>query len=127
MHFYGYHLSAWNGGFQNIRPRNPTDSPYPHGRQKGTTVEIAYDVVLTHDDNEFPSGDALTSGKTGGPSTVLQQQGLRLADTWIFSEARDMKYELKDKWILITGASSGFGAAAALAFATEGSKLLLGA
>jgi NADP-dependent 3-hydroxy acid dehydrogenase YdfG len=34
---------------------------------------------------------------------------------------------LKDKWVLITGASSGFGAAAALAFAAEGSKLLLGA
>ena len=34
---------------------------------------------------------------------------------------------LKDKWVLITGASSGFGAAAALAFAHEGSKLLLGA
>jgi 3-hydroxy acid dehydrogenase/malonic semialdehyde reductase len=34
---------------------------------------------------------------------------------------------LKDKWVLITGASSGFGAAAAIAFAREGSKLLLGA
>ena len=34
---------------------------------------------------------------------------------------------LKNKWILITGASSGFGAAAARAFATEGAKLLLGA
>ena len=34
---------------------------------------------------------------------------------------------LKDKWILITGASSGFGAAAAVAFAREGSRLLLGA
>jgi len=34
---------------------------------------------------------------------------------------------LKDKWILITGASSGFGAAAARAFGTAGSKLLLGA
>ncbi len=38
-----------------------------------------------------------------------------------------MKMELKDKWVLITGASSGFGAAAASAFAAEGSKLLLGA
>jgi 3-hydroxy acid dehydrogenase/malonic semialdehyde reductase len=38
-----------------------------------------------------------------------------------------MKMDLKDKWILITGASSGFGAAAAVAFAAEGSKLLLGA
>ncbi len=34
---------------------------------------------------------------------------------------------LKDKWVLITGASSGFGAAAARAFAAEGAKLLLGA
>ncbi len=34
---------------------------------------------------------------------------------------------LKDKWVLITGASSGFGAAAARAFGTEGAKLLLGA
>jgi NADP-dependent 3-hydroxy acid dehydrogenase YdfG len=38
-----------------------------------------------------------------------------------------MKFSLKDKWILITGASSGFGAAAARAFAAEGAKLLLGA
>ena len=34
---------------------------------------------------------------------------------------------LKNKWVLITGASSGFGAAAARAFAVGGSKLLLGA
>jgi NADP-dependent 3-hydroxy acid dehydrogenase YdfG len=34
---------------------------------------------------------------------------------------------LNDKWILITGASSGFGAAAARAFAAEGARLLLGA
>ena len=34
---------------------------------------------------------------------------------------------LKDKWVLITGASSGFGAAAAVAFAREGSRVLLGA
>jgi 3-hydroxy acid dehydrogenase / malonic semialdehyde reductase len=38
-----------------------------------------------------------------------------------------MSYSLADKWILITGASSGFGAAAALAFAAQGSRLLLGA
>ena len=38
-----------------------------------------------------------------------------------------MKFSLKDKWVLITGASSGFGAAAATAFAAEGAKLLLGA
>jgi NADP-dependent 3-hydroxy acid dehydrogenase YdfG len=38
-----------------------------------------------------------------------------------------MKSELKDKWVLITGASSGFGAAAARAFGAEGARLLLGA
>jgi len=34
---------------------------------------------------------------------------------------------LKDKWVLITGASSGFGAAAARSFGAEGARLLLGA
>jgi 3-hydroxy acid dehydrogenase / malonic semialdehyde reductase len=34
---------------------------------------------------------------------------------------------LVNKWVLITGASSGFGAAAARAFGAEGAKLLLGA
>jgi NADP-dependent 3-hydroxy acid dehydrogenase YdfG len=38
-----------------------------------------------------------------------------------------MKSPLKNKWVLITGASSGFGAASARAFAAEGAKLLLGA
>ena len=38
-----------------------------------------------------------------------------------------MKFSLKNKWVLITGASSGFGAAAAHAFAASGAKLLLGA
>ena len=38
-----------------------------------------------------------------------------------------MKFSLKNKWVLITGASSGFGAAAARAFGAEGAKLLLGA
>jgi NADP-dependent 3-hydroxy acid dehydrogenase YdfG len=38
-----------------------------------------------------------------------------------------MKFSLHDKWVLITGASSGFGAAAARAFGAEGAKLLLGA
>jgi 3-hydroxy acid dehydrogenase/malonic semialdehyde reductase len=38
-----------------------------------------------------------------------------------------MASRLKDKWVLITGASSGFGAAAATAFAAEGARLLLGA
>ena len=38
-----------------------------------------------------------------------------------------MPTSLANKWVLITGASSGFGAAAARAFAREGAKLLLGA
>jgi NADP-dependent 3-hydroxy acid dehydrogenase YdfG len=38
-----------------------------------------------------------------------------------------MKTPLKNKWVLITGASSGFGAAAAIAFGALGAKLLLGA
>jgi NADP-dependent 3-hydroxy acid dehydrogenase YdfG len=38
-----------------------------------------------------------------------------------------MKSPLKDKWVLITGASSGFGAAAAIAFGAAGAKVLLGA
>ncbi|HEX5222850.1 MAG TPA: SDR family NAD(P)-dependent oxidoreductase [Verrucomicrobiae bacterium] len=38
-----------------------------------------------------------------------------------------MSSRLKDKWVLITGASSGFGAAAARAFGAAGARLLLGA
>lgn len=38
-----------------------------------------------------------------------------------------MPASLKDKWVLITGASSGFGAAAAIAFARKGANVLLGA
>lgn len=38
-----------------------------------------------------------------------------------------MASRLAGKWVLITGASSGFGAAAARGFAAEGSRLLLGA
>jgi NADP-dependent 3-hydroxy acid dehydrogenase YdfG len=38
-----------------------------------------------------------------------------------------MASRLTDKWVLITGASSGFGAAAARAFGAEGAKLLIGA
>jgi len=38
-----------------------------------------------------------------------------------------MKTDLKNKWVLITGASSGFGAAGARAFGAEGARLLLGA
>jgi NADP-dependent 3-hydroxy acid dehydrogenase YdfG len=37
------------------------------------------------------------------------------------------QFPLNNKWVLITGASSGFGAAAAIAFAQEGARLLLGA
>lgn len=36
-------------------------------------------------------------------------------------------FKLSGKWVVITGASSGIGAAAALAFARSGCKLLLGA
>jgi NADP-dependent 3-hydroxy acid dehydrogenase YdfG len=45
----------------------------------------------------------------------------------IMKEYSTRETKLKGKWVLITGASSGFGAAAAAAFAAEGSKLLLGA
>lgn len=38
-----------------------------------------------------------------------------------------MHTNLEGKWVLITGASSGFGAAAARAFGAEGARLLLGA
>src|ERR1041384_231475 len=38
-----------------------------------------------------------------------------------------MKFSMAGRWVLITGASSGFGAAGARAFGAEGSKLLLGA
>lgn len=38
-----------------------------------------------------------------------------------------MEQILEGKWIVITGASSGFGAAAARSFASQGARLLLGA
>src|ERR1041384_1510629 len=38
-----------------------------------------------------------------------------------------MKFSMAGRWVLITGASSGFGAAAARTFGAEGAKLLLGA
>ena len=38
-----------------------------------------------------------------------------------------MKSHLANKWALITGASSGFGAAAAMSFGAAGARLLLGA
>jgi len=37
------------------------------------------------------------------------------------------QFPLKNKWVLITGASSGFGAAAAVAFGAAGARVLLGA
>ena len=44
-----------------------------------------------------------------------------------FDKGSNMKTSLKGKWVLITGASSGFGAAAARAFGAEGSNVVLGA
>jgi NADP-dependent 3-hydroxy acid dehydrogenase YdfG len=38
-----------------------------------------------------------------------------------------MATSLKNKWVLITGASSGFGAAAARAFAAQGANIIIGA
>jgi 3-hydroxy acid dehydrogenase/malonic semialdehyde reductase len=38
-----------------------------------------------------------------------------------------MSSPLKNKWVLITGASAGFGAAAARAFGAQGARLLIGA
>lgn len=38
-----------------------------------------------------------------------------------------MNLQLADRWVVITGASSGFGAAAACAFGAQGARLLLGA
>ena len=38
-----------------------------------------------------------------------------------------MQNDLRNKWVVITGASSGFGAAAARAFGARGARLLLGA
>ena len=38
-----------------------------------------------------------------------------------------MPSSLANQWVLITGASAGFGAAAATAFAREGARLILGA
>jgi 3-hydroxy acid dehydrogenase/malonic semialdehyde reductase len=50
-----------------------------------------------------------------------------LASNDYFGYESSMASRLKDKWVVITGASAGFGAAAAKAFAREGSNLLLGA
>lgn len=43
------------------------------------------------------------------------------------SRIRTMSKRLSGRWVVLTGASSGFGAAAARAFAAEGCRLLLGA
>lgn len=45
----------------------------------------------------------------------------------MFRMKTSRRFSLKNQWILITGASSGFGAAAAQAFGAAGAKLLLGA
>jgi 3-hydroxy acid dehydrogenase / malonic semialdehyde reductase len=50
-----------------------------------------------------------------------------VSDATSFGYTDRMTSRLKDKWVLITGASSGFGAAAARAFGAEGACLLLGA
>lgn len=67
-------------------------------------------------------------------SFVLQRSHVAYHHALFFFDSRRqtpdfqvVKFSLKEKWVLITGASSGFGAAAAVAFAQEGAKLLLGA
>lgn len=42
-------------------------------------------------------------------------------------ELKRTKTDLKNKWVVITGASSGFGRAAAVAFGSVGAQLMLGA
>ena len=62
------------------------------------------------------------------------EENLRLAKAaWLAHSSQglrkqlSMQSSLKDQWVLITGASSGFGAAAAVAFAGQGANVLLGA
>ena len=50
-----------------------------------------------------------------------------IANFWPLTSILHMPSALANQWVLITGASSGFGAAAARAFAREGANLLLGA
>jgi NADP-dependent 3-hydroxy acid dehydrogenase YdfG len=57
----------------------------------------------------------------------MNTSDLALAISFVLGYNRRMVSRLKDKWVLITGASAGFGAASARAFAREGSNLLLGA
>src|SRR6266851_3368577 len=63
------------------------------------------------------------------PVSALTVEWARTECNWIrfHFERHNMTSQLKDKWVLITGASSGFGAEAARAFAVEHSNLLLGA
>ena len=57
--------------------------------------------------------------KSGSLKLGLEQRQQWIKIPWMNS--------LRNKWVLITGASSGFGAAAARAFGAQGAKLLLGA
>ena len=67
----------------------------------------------------------LTCYEREGNKPKLLPKKLHLLTVFRYLSA--MTTQLKNKWVLITGASSGFGAAAARAFGAEGSRLLLGA
>jgi NADP-dependent 3-hydroxy acid dehydrogenase YdfG len=58
---------------------------------------------------------------------VKLHQELRPGQPPQFPMKTSRPFPLKNKWVLITGASSGFGAATAQAFAAHSAKLLLGA
>jgi len=60
-------------------------------------------------------------------TTIMATLAIKLGRAANFRYERGMASRLQDKWVLITGASAGFGAAAARAFAREGARLLLGA
>src|SRR5439155_3443548 len=72
-----------------------------------------------------------TRRRAPGSSTVGSGSGSRatlpLLSHCCSGKKPAMSTNLANKWVLITGASSGFGAAAARAFASEGCRLLLGA
>src|ERR1039458_3975981 len=63
---------------------------------------------------------------TSGPAAAGGSNPRRESQN-IFAMPTPRRFSLQNKWVLITGASSGFGAAAATAFGAEGAKLLLGA